>query len=85
MDPVESIFSSLLVLAVQTVHRNATVHCNFTLITVIFSLALSKQPSKRCSSSGMQRWMLNCLQITQAAHKDITKRQMPFVLLNYAH
>lgn len=85
MDPVELIFSSLFVLAVQIVHRNAIVYCNFTLITVIFSLALSKQPSKKCSSTGMQRWILNCLQITQAAHKNIIKRQMPFVLLNYAH
>lgn len=85
MDPVESIFSSLFVLAVQIVHRNAIVCCKFTLITVIFSLALSKQSSKKYSSSGMQRWILNCLQITQAAHKNIIKRQMPFVLLNYAH
>lgn len=29
----------------------------------------------------MQQWILNCSQITQAAHKNIIKRQMPFVLL----
>lgn len=55
--------------------------CNLTLITVIFFLVSPKQPSRNYSSNGMQQWILNCLQATQAAHKNIIKRRMPFVLI----
>lgn len=80
-DLVESIFSSLFVLAGYSIHRNAIVYCNLTLITVIFFLVSPKQSSKKYSSNGMQQWILNCLQATQAVHKNIIKKKMPFVLI----
>lgn len=55
--------------------------CNLTLITVIFFLVPPKQSSRNYSSNDMQQWILNCLQASQAAHKNIIKRQMPFVLI----